>query len=236
MKLNVDYLIQRHEFWKEEIAKTGIWDAKKFKTVRIVIRKKSKTYNGLFHRKTVRKNWQTIVKDSLVIYNNVEEFDPTYLDSVLVHEMFHQYIIQNDIKDSRTHGIVFKEFMQKINAGFQGKLNILIRSTNPRLQQSGEGNEPFDLLLIEQKDFWYCCVVHPSRLDYFEKLVKKYKRNKIIESYRWMQSKDVIFNKYVRCCKRLHGSKHSPSDLSQFLNTHNITENLTPMHSNNHVP
>lgn len=224
MKLNLEYLAQRHEFWKQEIAQAGIWDASKFQEVKILIRKKSRSYNGLFHRKTVRKKSETIVSDSLIIYNNVEDFEPKYLDSVLVHEMVHQYIIQNDIKDSSTHGKVFKTFMQKINAGFPDRLKLSIRSTNPMMQQTGEGTETFHLLLVEQKDFWFCCVIHPSHLSFFDKRVKKYKRSKVIKSYRWMQSKDLTFNKYVRCCKRLHGSKLSHSDLPSFLSAHNITD------------
>ena len=205
MKLTLEYLKERHTYWKEEIGQTGIWDPQKFKTVHLEIRKKSKTYNGLFHRKWIKRNVRYRVIDRLIIYNNVEDFDPKFLDSLIVHEMIHQYIFQNNIIDTSTHGKVFKDFMKKINNEFTYRIDLNTTNTNPTLPKEGPGDTVYNLLLIFQKNNWFCCVVRPGKVKHFHNHVITLKQNKKIKDFGWLQSNDIHFNQYPQCTKYLHG-------------------------------
>ncbi len=54
MELSVDYLEKRHRYWIERIAAASIWDAAKFGAVKMIVRKYSSSYDGLFHRKVIK--------------------------------------------------------------------------------------------------------------------------------------------------------------------------------------
>lgn len=45
-------------------------------------------------------------------------YEKTYKDflNILAHEMIHVYIIQNNIKDTDTHGVIFRKMMDEINS------------------------------------------------------------------------------------------------------------------------
>ena len=224
MKLNLEYLCQRHEYWKYEIGKAGIWNPLQFGDVLIEIGRKSKNYNGVFkRRRTIRKGIVTVC-DKIVLYNNADDFEPMFIDSVLVHEMIHQYITQNSIKDTSAHGKIFKSFMKKINHSFPGELQINLKAHNPSAPNKGAGLTIHYLMKVWNSKEAYCCVVHPKSLHEIERLVKRLKRSGTISGYSWAQSVDVHFNSYSRCMKRLRGIKRSKREMEDFCKEYNVIE------------
>lgn len=209
-------------YWKDEIGKAGIWSPDLFKEIHIQIRPKSKSYNGLFSRKYLLKRGRRVLTDRIFIYRNSEEFDPNFLDSVLVHEMIHQYICQTGQKDTSTHGKLFKSYMQRINRAFIGQLSINLRDHNPSVPLSGPGNTLHRLVLSWTDKYCYCCVINPAKLPEFDKLLRNYKKRGTVKDYHWAQSNDVLFDRYVRCTKTLHGIKKPIGEMRNFCLEHNI--------------
>lgn len=231
MRLTTDYLYLRYEYWKERIGEREIWDPALFGKVDLVIRPASKNYNGMFIRRWKVKEGQKEVYDRIFIYDKTEEHEPVFVDSVLVHEMIHQYIIQNNLKDTRTHGRIFREFMKKINAGFPEELDIRISARNPALPLKGQGDTLHYLLFLRQKkgffsrsknDYLLWCVINPSRLDYFNELLKKNRKFWKISEFNWGVSQDIYFNSFRRCTRALRGIQISPSELPDFLKTYSV--------------
>lgn len=222
MKLSEGYLLQRHDFWKDEIAKTGIWKSELFQPVSIRIRPKCKRYNGMFSRKWILKDGKKIVEDRISIYRNSEDFDPIFLDSLLVHEMIHQYIYQNGLKDTSTHGRLFKSFKDRINESFRGRLNINISDHNPMVPLKGPGTTMHRLVLSWNDKDCYCCVINPSRLREFDRMLKRFKKTGTVKDYFWALSNDVHFDRYVRCTKTLHGIKKPMSEMISFCRQYNV--------------
>ena len=223
MKLSLEYLYQQHALWMQRICEAGIWDASRFRPCEIVIRKNHKRYNALFQRKIKFVNGRKEISDKIVFYNRADDFQAQFIDNVLVHEMIHQYIIQNDLKDTSPHGRLFKVFMYRINGSFAGRLNIRIRDVNPSLPQNGEGDKIHSLLLIHfHNPTSICAVVNPAKISYFDSLLKRNKKNWDIRSYQWAESNDVYFNHFSRCTTRLHGLKVSSVQLPDFLFKYNI--------------
>lgn len=189
----------------------------------MVIRKHHRTYNGLFQRRIRIKNFRREITDKIVIYNKTEEFEIPFLDNVLVHEMIHQYIIQNDIKDTRTHGKVFREFMARINAAFPEELKISIRDRNPGIPMEGKGDKIHKLLFLSLKDGnCFCAVIMPGRESYFEKLIKSNKKNWNVKRYHWAESDNVFFNQFSRCKTSFHGIKKPLAEMIEFCQRYNI--------------
>lgn len=225
MKLSIEYLNQRHAYWMYRIGETGLWNPAFFKTVTIQIRPACKSYNALFSRKWLKIKGKRTLTDRIFIYNKVEDFDPVFLDSILVHEMIHQYIIQNKIKDTSPHGRVFREFMYKINTLFPKELKIRISDRNPSEATSPVVVKQHTLLILHlTTGISYCAIVNPSKTTYFEYLVRRNFRNWKIKEYFWATSESPVFNNYSRCTRSLHGIKKSTEELKRFCNLHNVRE------------
>lgn len=223
MKLTLQYLKDQHSYWRQKIGEAGIWDPDAFGQVFIVIRPDCRSYNGMFIRKKVKLNGKSCLVDRIFIYDKAEDFDRKFLDSVLVHEMIHQYIIQNNIKDSSSHGRIFRSFMQKINSKFPDELSIGIRANNPSVKKSGAGNKTHILLIIKMDDgFSYCAVVSPGKVSYFNQLLKKNPHDLKIREFRWAVSNDVYFRQCVRCVKNLHGIKKPWAEMDEFCKEHDV--------------
>ena len=223
MMLSIDYLNERHAFWKTCISQEGIWEENGFQPVTIVIRPDCKSYNGMFIRRMKVKSGIREINDRIFIYNKVNDFDTKFLDSLLVHEMIHQYIVQTGIKDSSTHGRIFKDFMKKINSRFPEELEIRVSDRNPKLPQKGTGIKTHSLLLLSfQEGFQYLCVINPSKLAYFEKKLKNRKNFPQLKSYSIAESNDIYFNHFSRCTRSLHGLKKNKEEMERFCSEHNV--------------
>lgn len=217
MKLSLEYLKERHNYWREEIGRAGIWDPGLFKNVEFEIRGAHRRYNAAFQRKFIVTFNTKKYHDRIIIYNGKIDFEIGFLDSVLIHEMIHQYIIQCDLQDSSTHGKIFKDFMKKINHVFEGRLQVNIKDNNPSIPQYGQGKESHHLLLISMENLWYCCLIHPAKLKEFNKQVKSLKKAGKISDYVWYQSNDISFNRRTRCLKHLKGEKLTNTEIKDFL-------------------
>lgn len=230
MELTTDFLIARHSYWKNRICEAGIWKHENFKPVELVIRPDRRSYNGVFQRRIKIKNGKKEVIDKIFIYRKVDDFDSKFLDSVLVHEMIHQYIFQSNLKDTRTHGKLFREFMKRINETFGEELEIKISDKNPNIPLRGKGDILHRLLIVYfSNSTCYCAVIHPSRVLRFEKLMKRNPYKWDIIKYIWAESDDIYFNRYRRCMSSLHGIKKSPEELEKFCREYNIRKASYPI-------
>ena len=222
IKLTPEYLQNRYEFWKEQIGTTNIWNAEKFKPVKLIIRKNHREYNALFQRK-LHKTDRTF-EDKIIIYNKVEVFDKVYLDSLIVHEMIHQYLTQNNIDSRDPHGKPFTEMMSQINLHFPSKLNIQVRSDNPMIPLTGKGKILHYLLLILKRKECFCCIIHPKRIQQFNLQVKTLKNLGKINAFLWAKSYDYYFKDASRCMKVLSGEVMTLNEMKTFCKEYNITK------------
>ncbi len=65
------------------------------------------------------------------------DFDlpPTEWEDVVIHEMIHLHIASNNLKDSSSHGPVFRRMMTDINRRHGRKITVTARSTKEQLDQ-----------------------------------------------------------------------------------------------------
>lgn len=226
MKLTLEFLKARHDFWKRSIGEAGIWEENKFSDVVIKLRPRSKNYNGLFSRRVRVIKGVKKQEDRIFIYKNSEEFDPVFLDSVLVHEMIHQYICQCGIKDTSVHGKIFKLFMGRINSAFPGQLKINIKDHNPHVPLRGEGDTEHLLMMIHSARDIYFCVINPSAKNSIEALAKRFLKTGKIKNFTWASSRDNYFSGFSRCTRALHGIKVSLSEKDNFMSEYGVKETI----------
>lgn len=224
--LSQEYLIKRHEFWKEQISNAGIWNSERFRPVDIVLRPCSRTCGGKFCRLSKNHIGYRAIIDRITVYNNWDNPDEKLIDSVLVHEMIHQYIIQNGYKDTSAHGRLFRDFMNRINTYFPGRLQITVSykfNGSEFKQQKPSGNKVYLLLMLRTRGHAYCCIVNNKRKAYFETILRKSGRQNGIDGYEWYQSTDHFFFRYRKCTTRLHGIKLVSADVDSFIVAHAMT-------------
>lgn len=217
MKLSTDYLKERHAYWKDRLDEDGVWDAKRFYPVSFEIRPFSKTYNALCINKFLNSGFKTIIR----FYCQDIEVSSHWIDSILVHEMIHQYIFQNDIQDSSVHGSVFRQYMNDINELFPDELNINISCYSER--KSGPGKKIHKLILLRLNDdraMW--CLAESFRYDYFIKKAADAVARGDIKAVLGCESNDVFFNYHTCCRKAIRGVKMSISELRDFCKCHNV--------------
>ncbi len=215
MILTEKFLLLRHKYWMERIGEAGIWDAEKFKPVMFIVRKRSKSYDGLFCRKWVKKGEREELQDSIIMYQQYPDLSQQEIDDTLVHEMIHQYIYQNNIIDSSTHGKVFLNFMRRINDSFPNELNL--RVSGGIKEWSGEGDTLHKLIIVHHDSgLCHCCKVNPNKSDVFMRLIGEHKNDWKVRSYELCESKDRYFDSFTACTHRLHGVRMTEKELAVF--------------------
>lgn len=231
MELSVEYLRGRHAYWKERIAEAGIWDAGGFRAVDFAVRKAGKSYEGLFHRKYITSKTRLRMADGvngrfydrIILYRKSQDMSVREVDETLVHEMIHQYIIQNGIHDTSAHGRAFRDYMRRVNAAFPGELNITVRGKMPVTE--GPGSKTHQLIVVSMYDGTsYCCRIMPAKLPQFLKLVRKNKKTGEFKDYMHCESDDMYFNSIRACRTRLHGLRLQLADLAAFCKKYNLRQ------------
>ncbi|MDE6342629.1 MAG: hypothetical protein K2K93_09945, partial [Muribaculaceae bacterium] len=84
MKVRCEYLEARHLYWRERIGAAGIWDASGFKPVKVIVRNRSKTYDGLFCRKRVVAGSEWGWEDQIIFYQQYADISAREIDDTLV--------------------------------------------------------------------------------------------------------------------------------------------------------
>jgi len=122
------------------------------------------------------------------------------LEDVIIHEMIHYHIALNKIKDSSTHGKVFRNMMETINTRF-GR-NITVRHHSESSAQASARQEEYraNWLCVTQLDdgSWGITSCASTRVFEMHRNLPKYYR---IKSLEWYGSIDPFFNRYPRSIK-----------------------------------
>ena len=187
-ELTVDYLRQAFEHYNDLIF-DGKLPVPKLKWSR------AKTRLGQMAYKRKMSWGRTKFYDFSISVSNYYKLTTEQIDDVLIHEMIHYSIAYTGLKDTSSHGIVFRGMMDKINRTFGRHITISVRTRNlqPRTAQ-----QPKDYLILalEMKDGkYFLSSVNPSAAG---KLAISLARTREIAHYAWYQSQDEYFHSMPR--------------------------------------
>ena len=174
-ELTVDYLRQAFEHYNDLIF-DGKLPVPKLKWSR------AKTRLGQMAYKRKMSWGRTKFYDFSISVSNYYKLTTEQIDDVLIHEMIHYSIAYTGLKDTSSHGIVFRGMMDKINRTFGRHITISVRTRNlqPRTTQ-----QPKDYLILalEMKDGkYFLSSVNPSAAG---KLAVFLARTREIAHYAW---------------------------------------------------
>lgn len=187
-ELTIDYLRQAFEHYNNLIF-DGKLPVPKLKWSR------AKTRLGQMACKRKTSWGHTKFYDFSISISNYYKLTTEQIDDVLIHEMIHYSIAYTGLKDTSSHGIVFRGMMDKINRTFGRHITISVRTRNlqPRTAQ-----QPKDYLILalKMKDGkYFLSSVNPSAAG---KLAISLARTREIAHYAWYQSQDEYFHSMPR--------------------------------------
>lgn len=211
--LDPEYLRSRHSFWIRRISDKGIWYANAFKPVEIRVGRRTTRLQGKFMRTRRRSGFRIKTEDYIIIYLQHHPLSPREIDNTLVHEMIHQYIAQNSMRDSGPHGSLFKSFMNRINNSFPDELSISVRGKLK--QEQGPGETLHHLIFLNLADgSWIVCRVAHARLAYFINMIRRDGAAMRIASFCLATSFDRYFDSFKACRTRLGGKRLSGDEMT----------------------
>ncbi|MBQ3827320.1 MAG: SprT-like domain-containing protein [Prevotella sp.] len=164
-------------------------------TVRIQL-SKARTYLGQLGYKRRRKflgGWEYydyVIRISTRLDQTGEEVTDT-----LLHEMIHLYIAVNHLKDSSSHGPLFRQIMNEINSRYGRHITISHHRTKEELEQDTQ--QRMHLLCVSTFDTGERGITIAARSRIFE-LWDRMKRFPKVTATRWYVSNDPFFNRYPR--------------------------------------
>ncbi len=200
IRLTNSWLQERHSYWSQKLVELNIFQ-KELNNVLFEIKYHVKSYNGMFRiRNGVSK---------IIIYPpNTGEVNQQFVDNVLVHEMIHQYIHENKLHDSSSHGAIFRKYMNAINyANIGVTINI---STNSQkfVNTNICSYETHKILVLKFSRTFFLCKVKSTKVDYFTELILNHKIQwkEPLVGFGWYKTTNAMFNNYQTCVSKLHGA------------------------------
>ena len=76
--------------------------------------------------------------DFRMLISNRRDLDASVVDDTILHEMIHYWILYNGIKDTSTHGEVFRRMMHDLNSRFGRKMTVSHRVTKEEMNNNQE--------------------------------------------------------------------------------------------------
>lgn len=205
MKLTVDFIAKTHEEFNEK------YFGGKLSTPMFGIMN-GKTILGYFRYKSAcpRNTSYYWIKISDYYVRSDKQYQQTIL-----HEMIHQYIAENGLVDTRSHGVLFQKEASRLN-----KFGWTIARTD-----SVEGCD----LAEKNKKIYNVCVYKSAKsgryfsfvmskgtVSRFKKHINRY--NEFYGGAHFFESDDYKrFSKYTECRSRIHGFYISEDEYNNFV-------------------
>ena len=142
-------------------------------------------------------------------YNKTEK----HYREILLHEMIHAYIFNNDISDTFPHGKVFQDMMNSINK----KYNLNISVTDEVSQEEMDSSNLRDKALLVNFGKNNCWVLKPSEKK-FESMKQKVLELSPINLYEIITS-DKMVNMLPKCRKTLRGRRINQNTMEEIIKT-----------------
>lgn len=117
-------------------------------------------------------------------------------EDVILHEMIHCYIAFKGMKDTSTHGQVFREWMCRINNEFGRNITVSHRMAPGTVSaRMLEVRQHCICVSLLKDGKWGVTVCTEAKMPEIDRWLP---RSYAIERKRWYRSQDIFFNRYPR--------------------------------------
>lgn len=145
------------------------------------------------------RDWRRRVvgrKDFVLRISTCFDLSEEETEDTLIHEMIHYWIALNDLKDSSTHGKIFRAKMKEINERHGRHLTISRRSTPEELDRDKRISQHW--LCVSVLSDGRTAVTVCAR-PCIQSIQRAFRHARTIRSMSWYCSLDPWFNRFPRC-------------------------------------
>lgn len=191
MKLTIDFLKVNHKKYNELYFNNSL------------------TMPNFLIKKTCKKTLGYYMKSkNIIMISTFYERTERDIIRTLIHEMIHQFIDEQNIKDTSTHGYVFKGIANRINVD---GWNITVKEKLPQDIQTSKKHLYHIIRFKEDNGKYFIFVTASNCYDYFYYGLKQRYSN--VERYK---SHNPIFVNFKQCRSRIMGLRVSEHELVKY--------------------
>ncbi len=181
----------------------------------------AKTRLGQMSFKRATRWGRTKLYDFKISISTYYDMTDKQAKSVLLHEMIHYIIGYTGLKDTSSHGIVFRGMMDKLNRTYGWDIRIMTStkgwkvSEQVKAKKEAKGPQTYLMLAIEMKDGkHFLSRVNPSFAHRIESQLVKLSE---VNQHQWYTTQESYFEDYPQV-RSLRGRRISKADFAKLLN------------------
>lgn len=182
---------------------------------------RAKTRLGQLSYKRVTRWGRTKLYDFKLSMSTYYDMTDRQAKSVLLHEMIHYIIGYTGLKDTSSHGIVFRGMMDNLNRKYDWDIRVTTSTKGWKVSETVEekkqkqGPQTYLMLAVEMRDGkHYLSRVNPG---FARRIEMGLKQTREVASYRWYTTQEPYFEDYPQV-RSLRGRRISQADFSKLLN------------------
>ncbi|MCR4824380.1 MAG: SprT-like domain-containing protein, partial [Bacteroidales bacterium] len=158
----------------------------------------ARTFVGRLQYTRVRDLWGRHVGNDAFVLRISKRFDlpEEEIEDTLIHEMIHYYIAWKGLRDSSTHGRIFRSMMQDINTRYGRHLTISHKSSPEDLD--GDTRIRTHRICVSTLDDGRTAVTVCAKTR-IHNIRRAFSWSPAIRSTAWYTSTDPWFNRFPRC-------------------------------------
>lgn len=182
---------------------------------------RAKTRLGQMAYKRATRWGRTKLYDFKISMSTYYDMTDKQAKSVLLHEMIHYIIGYTGLKDTSSHGIVFRGMMDNLNRKYGWDIRVMTStkgwkvSEQVKEKKEAKGPQTYLMLAIEMQDGkYYLSRVNPS---FARRIDNQLKRLSEVKSHDWYTTQETYFEDYPQV-RSLRGRRISKADFKGLLN------------------
>lgn len=182
---------------------------------------RAKTRLGQLSFKRASRWGKTKLYDFKLSMSTYYDMTDKQAKSVLLHEMIHYIIGYTGLKDTSSHGIVFRGMMDNLNRKYGWEIRVMTSTKGWKVSEAVEekkkakGPQTYLILAIEMTDGkHYLSRVSPR---FARSLEKQLLQVREVNAHHWYTTQESYFEDYPQV-RSLRGRRISKSDFEKLLN------------------
>lgn len=182
---------------------------------------RAKTRLGQLSFKRASRWGKTKLYDFRLSMSTYYDMTDKQAKSVLLHEMIHYIIGYTGLKDTSSHGIVFRGMMDNLNRKYGWEIRVMTSTKGWKVSEAVEekkkakGPQTYLILAIEMTDGkHYLSRVSPR---FARSLEKQLLQVREVSAHHWYTTQESYFEDYPQV-RSLRGRRISKSDFEKLLN------------------
>lgn len=192
MEISAEYIKSRFDYYNKLIF------GSKLPVLPISIGRARKTLGAIKYKRKYTLFGHSEIKEIKMVISSYYSLSADEYDDIVIHEMIHYYIIHNKIKDTSSHGKVFRKLMTDINRKFDRNVCISCRGLNA--EQSCVDNNKYRYVCMTELADGRIGITVAAKTRVFQ-LWELLPRLFPVTAFKWYCTRDSFFAKYPSAIK-----------------------------------